>query len=177
MESWLKTTLFSENRASSWMPVAFTFAAMYGFFRVAMFGKKFCTFIWRHCLRPSRDLYAKYGSKTKKSWAVVTGGSDGYGLDICHKLANQGFNICMIARNEQKMNEKLAEIKCDVSKKCIVADFFKMTTIEEYQVVIGDKLKNDDVALLFLNAGVGQVGPFSEVPGKRLEHVMNIKAL
>jgi len=52
-----------------------------------------------------------------------------------------------------------------------------MTTIEEYQVVIGDKLKNDDVALLFLNAGVGQVGPFSEVPGKRLEHVMNIKAL
>lgn len=96
------------------MPVAFTFAAMYGFFRVAMFSKKFCAFIWRHCLRPSRDLYAKYGSKTKKSWAVVTGGSDGYGLDICHKLANQGFNICMIARNEQKMNEKLAEIKSNV---------------------------------------------------------------
>jgi len=41
---------------------------------------------------------------------VITGGSDGYGLDICHKLAAQGFNICMVARNEEKMKNKLAEI-------------------------------------------------------------------
>jgi len=150
---------------------------MYGLFKFARLGLNVCYFFYRHFLRPSRDLLAKYGSKSKKSWAVVTGGSDGYGLDICHKLASQGFNICMVARNEQKMKEKLAEIKSDVEKKCIVADFFKMTTVEEYQVAIADKLKGDDVALLFLNAGVGQVGPFCDVPGKRLEHVMNIKAL
>lgn len=177
-ENWLKSALFGSDRVSDFMPLAFTIAAFYGFFRIAKLGFKFCKFLWRHLLRPKRNLYAKFGSTSKKSWAVVTGGSDGYGLDICHKLAAQGFNICMVARNEQKMQEKLAEIKNpEIEKKCIVADFFKMTTIEEYQAAIGDKLKDDDVALVFLNAGVGQVGPFYEVSGKRLEYVMNIKAL
>ena len=70
----------------------------------------FFSFLWRHFCRKSKpNLYKIYGSKTegKKSWAVITGGSDGYGLDICHKLAAHGFNICMVARNEDKMKEKL----------------------------------------------------------------------
>ena len=76
------------------------------------------------------------------------------------------------------MIEKLAEIKnTEVKKDYIVADFFAMKTIEEYEESIASKLKDKDVALLFLNAGVGQVGAFWEVPAKRLEYVMSIKAL
>ena len=86
---------------------------------------------------------------------MVTGGSDGYGLDICHKLAEQGFNICMVARNEEKMKAKLAQIKAPVEKMFIVADFFKMTSVEEYKRIIADQLKGQDVAILILNAGVG----------------------
>ena len=36
----------------------------------------------------------------------MTGGSDGIGYAICQKLALDGFNICIIARNEEKMNRK-----------------------------------------------------------------------
>jgi short-subunit dehydrogenase len=46
----------------------------------------------------------------------VTGGSDGIGLQYCKDLAKQGFNICIIARNEQKMKEKLEEIKRECGK-------------------------------------------------------------
>ena len=35
-------------------------------------------------LRSYPDLYANYGSPNEASWAVVTGGSDGIGLEICH---------------------------------------------------------------------------------------------
>ena len=35
----------------------------------------------------------------------------------------------------------------------------------------------DDIGILVLNAGVGQVGPFAEVPAKRLEHVTSINTL
>ena len=98
---------------------------------------------------------------------VVTGGSDGFGLDICHKMAKLGFNICMIARNEEKMKEKLASITNDVEKKYIVADFFEMTQISDYQI-IATELKSLDVTILFLNAGVGQVGPFTEIPNYRI---------
>lgn len=61
----------------------------------------------------------------------------------------------MVSRNEVKMRQKLAEIKSDVRKKYIVADFFEMTRIEQYQKVVADELKDYDVAMLFLNAGVG----------------------
>ena len=54
----------------------------------------------------------RYGSKDgSKTWAVVTGGSDGIGLGICKKLAKEGFNICIVARNQSKMNARLNEIK------------------------------------------------------------------
>ena len=50
-------------------------------------------------------MFKSYGKKG--SWAVVTGGSDGIGLAMCKQLGNQGFNICIISRNEKKMIEKL----------------------------------------------------------------------
>ena len=71
-------------------------------------------------------------NKSGGSWAVVTGGSDGIGLAMCNNLALQGFNICIVSRNEEKINQRLKEIKKiapKVETKCIVADFSKMTTI------------------------------------------------
>ena len=39
-------------------------------------------FIRRH-MRKSDSSYDKYKSTKKDSWALVTGGSDGIGLEIC----------------------------------------------------------------------------------------------
>ena len=54
------------------------------------------------------DLSSRYG---KGSWAFVTGSTDGIGLEFAIQLAKRGFNIVMIARNRQKMNEKEELIK------------------------------------------------------------------
>ena len=67
---------------------------------------------------------------------MVTGGSDGIGLAMCHELAAQGFNICMVSRNKEKIDTKLAEIKelfplCET--RGVVADLSKMSTMEEYR--------------------------------------------
>jgi len=89
----------------------------------------------RHCLRGQQDFFVKYAVKGGDSYAVVTGGSDGIGLEICHQLAQQGFNICMVSRNEEKMQEKLAEIKEKASKvktMYVVADFVSLNTIDQY---------------------------------------------
>ena len=88
---------------------------------------------------------------------MVTGGSDGIGLSIVRMLAARGFNIIMVARNQSKMDEKVAEIKNmypAVKYKTIVADFSKMYTIKEYKTAIADKVKELDIAMVFLNAGV-----------------------
>ena len=62
----------------------------------------------------------------------MTGGSDGIGLAMCKNLAFQGFNICIVARDEKKMKEKLDLIKNEclaaktnegIETMYIVADF------------------------------------------------------
>jgi short-subunit dehydrogenase len=100
----------------------------------------------------------------KDSWVVVTGGSDGIGLEICEQMAEKGFNICIIARNESKINEKLSilEKKHNVKTRCIVFDFAELCFISDYKKRIALKLKDIDIAMLFLNAGFAQGGAFAE---------------
>lgn len=90
-------------------------AAVVGAAQVLSAGQRFSSFFWRHSLRgllQSRTwLYDQYGSPNRKSWAVVTGGSDGIGLQMAHQLAAQGFSICIVARNAEKMDGCLREIK------------------------------------------------------------------
>ena len=54
-----------------------------------------------HYLRREPDHKKKYGKND--SWAVVTGGSDGIGLEICYQMAEKGFNICIVSRNLGKI--------------------------------------------------------------------------
>jgi short-subunit dehydrogenase len=42
----------------------------------------------------------RYG---KKSWVVITGSSDGIGLEFANQFASRGFNIVMIARNQERL--------------------------------------------------------------------------
>ena len=118
----------------------------------------------------------KYG--TKESWAVVTGGSDGIGLEMLKKLAGEGFNVCMIARNENKMEEKCRELEKEnkVKTMYIVADFAKMETIEEYQKV-ADQLKGLDVAIMVLNAGWGRFAPYVELTDDEVQDIVRINAV
>jgi hypothetical protein len=55
--------------------------------------------------------------------------------------------------NEKIENEIKPFLKKTVNFKTIVADFDKMTHIEDYQKVIGDNLKGMSIAVLALNAG------------------------
>ena len=63
--------------------------------------------IYRHIIRPccTRSMFQRYGSKD--AWALVTGGTDGIGLEMCQQLAAQGFNIVMCSRNAEKIKARL----------------------------------------------------------------------
>jgi short-subunit dehydrogenase len=67
----------------------------------------------RPCFQSRTRIYDLYGAKEgpENTWAVVTGGSDGIGLELCHILAKQGFNICIVSRTLDKIETKLAEIR------------------------------------------------------------------
>ena len=53
--------------------------------------------MYRQTLRPARNLFKRYGG----GWAVITGATNGIGQAYAFELARQGFNIFIVARNEE----------------------------------------------------------------------------
>lgn len=90
--------------------------------------------------RVARGLwYLKLGSllgfgasfKPKEnSWAVITGSTDGIGLAYAHEFARKGYNLLLISRNPDKLNDVKQEIDAKSNKKgkeikVYAADFAK----------------------------------------------------
>jgi len=79
--------------------------------------KKFVTLVgaYKAGLPLASLLYTYYNVKSPhpsildqcgaNSWAVVTGASEGIGESYALELASQGFNICLIARRKDKLEE------------------------------------------------------------------------
>lgn len=102
---------------------------------------------------------------------------------MCKKLAREGFNICIISRSESKINEKLQEIKKECrdgddsfETLCVVADLWKLRTIQEYRTVIGDRLASLDVAVLVLCAGTVKMARFAEATDDDIEMQVQLNA-
>lgn len=107
---------------------------------------------YKYFLRPSKDLYNRYGG----GWAVVTGASDGIGLGYCKALALLGFNVFMIAKNTVRLNKAVEEVKKVnpfVETKILAFDFNRPYNAKTYKFVI-DSFDKLDVSVLINNVGV-----------------------
>ena len=127
---------------------------------------------------PNKNYLERYG---RDSWAVVTGGSDGLGLGFCQELAEIGFNICIIARNKNKMEAALEKLRYlheerEIKTKYIVADFVDSPK-EGFFARILEQLQGLDVSILVNNVGVSNIGYFHEIPEQRLWNEININVL
>ena len=86
--------------------------------------------------------------------ALLTGASSGIGRDIARELSKRGYDLVIVARNK----EKLEELKKDLTTKVeiIVMDL----TIEENCKKLYEQAK--DIDILVNNAGLGEFGKFTE---------------
>ena len=86
--------------------------------------------------------------------ALITGASSGIGRDIARELSKRGYDLVIVARNR----EKLEELKEDLTTKVeiIAMDL----TIEENCKKLYQQAK--DIDILVNNAGLGEFGKFTE---------------
>jgi len=95
-------------------------------------------------------------------------------------MAQNGFNVCIVGRNEGKIKEKLDEIQekhPTIKTRAIVFDFAALTKIEEYKELIGDALKDVDIAMLYLNAGLAQIGAFTDITDMDVHRQVSVNAV
>lgn len=106
--------------------------------------------------------------------ALVTGASSGIGKEIAKYLASKGYDLIIVARSIQKLNDLKDELK-NVDVKVLPFDLSK----EEDCFALYENTKNEQIDFLVNNAGFGAYGKFVEVPlEKELELInTNIKAV
>ncbi len=103
--------------------------------------------------------------------AVVTGSTQGIGLSIAKRLAKEGVKIVVTARNIEKVNEVVAEIKRDggeaIGFKCDV------TNREEVRA-LGEKVveKYGSIDILVNNAGITRDASFKRMTDEQWDEVL-----
>jgi short-subunit dehydrogenase len=105
--------------------------------------------------------------------ALITGASSGIGKDIAHVLAEQGWELILVARRTALL-EELAQT-LPVSCRIITADLSSADTCRW----LYEQTKDEGIDMLVNNAGFGLFGEFAEARLEREESMidLNVKAV
>jgi hypothetical protein len=110
--------------------------------------------------------------KKYDGYALITGGSSGIGLEFAKALASRGYNLVLVARDENKLKKVTDDLKKTSSMDVIpiAQDLSKLDATDK----IYDQLekKKVHVGLLINNAGMAAVSPFHKVDRKYEEDMI-----
>ena len=105
--------------------------------------------------------------------ALITGASSGIGLDMARYLSTKKWELILVARNKEKLEEIQEQLPTKVT--IIVADLSNEQRVKDLYVIA----KKENVDVLINNAGLGDFGYLIDTDiNKDLELInTNIKAL
>ena len=112
------------------------------------------------------------------NYVLITGGSDGIGLELAKLFAKDKHNLVLAARNIERLNKAKEMLKCEgVDVRIISVDLSSMEECEKLINYIEDN--NLSVDTLVNNAGIGSFGEFKDISWEKEEALIdiNIKAL
>ena len=88
--------------------------------------------------------------------AMVTGASSGIGRDMARELSRRGYDLIVVARRQDRLEELAAELPTRV--RTIALDLADADNCRRLYAMTGE----EPVEVLINNAGFGVFGPFDE---------------
>lgn len=102
---------------------------------------------------------------------VIAGATSGMGKASAVKLSQQGAEVCLIGRSQEKLNEVKKELSSD-NCRCFVKDFSEVGGFQEiFDDVIADGKKIDGLVYC---AGIAKILPVSMLSKKNMDESMTV---
>ena len=103
--------------------------------------------------------------------AIITGGSSGIGRDMAYYLSSMGYDLILVGRNKDKLNEVKNNIKTKVK-------IYDMNLSKEDNVYkLYNEIKDEDIDILINNAGFGLFGNFIDTSLDRELEMINLNII
>ena len=117
--------------------------------------------------------YIWYTNNGDRMKALITGASSGIGRDFARILSNNGYDLILVARNEEPMEELKKELNTKVD--IISMDLSSIHNVKK----LYNQVKNENIDILINDAGFGLIGSFRKTDlDKELSMIdLNIKAV
>jgi short-subunit dehydrogenase len=113
-----------------------------------------------------------------KGLALVTGASSGIGATYADRLAKRGYDLILVARNENRLTSLAKRLKADTGRsvETIVADLEAENDLAKVEAVLRTDTR---LTMLVNNAGVGATAPLLDADVEKMDAMirLNIGAL
>lgn len=108
---------------------------------------------------------------------LITGASGGIGLELAKKFAQEGFDLVLVARSEDKLTaaKKLMEKEYPVSVKVLARDLTENNAPEEIFHALA--MENRFIDILVNNAGMGDFGEFAEADLAKQDYMIQLNVV
>ena len=135
-------------------------------------------YVNRQWLRVKKNHLSRYGGKG--TWALVNGATDGVGFEFCRQLAAEGFNICLIAHDDHKLEHAEEDLKEDlfaqqVETRIIEVEYSNNAKMSYFENLM-EQVKDLDIGLYVLNAGRVNAQFVLKVEADKLQDMLDVNA-
>ncbi|MGY4531819.1 short-subunit dehydrogenase [Pseudomonas sp. TE3786] len=112
-------------------------------------------------------------TQNEKGTALVTGASSGIGAVYAERLARRGYDLLLVARDQQRLDKLAASLGADygVRVEVLKADLTQKADIK----AVAQRLRGDStISVLVNNAGVAMDGPLNEADIDTVDRMLEL---
>lgn len=113
-----------------------------------------------------------------KGTALITGASAGIGAVYADRLAKRGYDLVLVARNRQRLEDVARRVRAETGRKVeiVAADLNEKSELAKVEDILR---RNESITALVNNAGLGSVAKLIEADVDKMEAMidLNVRAL